>query len=198
MSTTPLPPELRDAVAEALRQAVSGFMGPSIHHVAALNTIGCYLLCHLSSLQYETVAGSVVVHQGGSPVALRADAGRIDEHEYYLWIELVHAGGRVELVDFASRCWQDWARNEQTLWIGPPPPLFVWSFADELDPGVARYAPDPAITTVVRTALHNVFQSADPPDQVKQWEQAINDAVDILLEDPRAIDFLVQAGIAER
>jgi len=189
---------MRVAVAEALQRAVSGFMETSIHHVAALNTIGCYLLCHLTSLRYEPVAGSIVVRQGGTPVALRADPARIEEHEYYLWIEHIHADGRVELVDFASGCWMDWARDEQALWIGPPAPEYVWGFVDEIDPETVRYSPEPGITSVVRAALQNVFQSADPPAQVKQWEEAINEALDLLVVDPRAIDFLVQVGIAER
>ncbi len=198
MPTHTIPVEMRDAVAEALHQAVSEFMHPSIHHAAALNTIGCYLLCHLTSAQYETVAGSIVVRQGGTPVALRADPARVDEHEYYVWIALPLADGQVELVDFASGCWMDWARDEQILWIGPPPPAYVWTLESTLDPAMARYTADTQITLMVRKALHNVFRSENPPEQVKDWERAINTALDILVADPRAIDFLVAAGIAER
>ncbi len=198
MPTIPIPEPLREVVAEALRNAVEEFMQPSVHHTAALNTIGCYLLCHLTSFQYEPIAGSIDVRQGGNPLTLRADPARIDEHEYYLWIERPLDDGRIELIDFASSCWQEWAKDESALWLGGPPPAFVWAHVDEIDTAIVRYKPDAEITNIVRTALHNVFRSEEQPEQVKQWEAAINTSLDVLVNDPRAIDFLVDAGIAER
>lgn len=195
MSNVPLPDDLRGVVCETLFDALAGIMAPSVHHAAAINTIGCYLLCHLTGEGYDVAAGSLVVRQGGAPLALRADASRIEDHEYYLWIERRHADGRVELVDFAARCWRDWARDENVLWLGPAPDA-VWTFVDALDAAVARYTPDAEITNMVRTALHNAFRSPNPPEQVGQWESVINAAVDLLARDPRAIDYLVQQGIA--
>jgi len=195
MPNVPLSDALRGVVCEKLFEALAGIMAPSIHHAAAINTIGCYLLCHLTGDDYEVTAGSVVVRQGGAPLALRADASRIEDHEYYLWIERRDAGGRVELVDFAARCWRDWAREVNVLWLGPAPDA-VWTFVDALDGAVAQYAPDGKITNMVRTGLHHAFRSPNPPEQVARWESAINTALDRLAHDPRALAYMVERGIA--
>jgi hypothetical protein len=196
MSHEPLPEELRAAVCENLAAALAGVIAPSVHHAAAINTIGCYLLCHLTAADYQVVAGSIVIKQGGTPLALRADPSRIDEHEYYLWIERPNDDGRVELIDFAAPYWMDWARENNALWLGPPPET-TWTYVDALDKNIAHYTPEWEITNMVRVALHNAFRSTSPPEQVVQWETVINATVELLAQDPRAIHYLVTNGIAE-
>jgi hypothetical protein len=188
---------LRAVIAEKLFEALAELLAPSVHHAAAINTIGCYLLCHLTGEDYEIVAGSIVVRQGGVFLVLQADASRIDEHEYYLWIERRHADARVERVDFAARCWMDWAREQHALWLGSTPGP-IWMFVDELDDQTARYTLDGEITHIVRVALHNAFRSPDPPEPVAQWESVINKTVDLLAHDPRSHDYLVERGIVDR
>jgi hypothetical protein len=197
MSSSLLPDGLRCAISERLYQSLGEFMAPSVAHAAAINTIGCYLLCHVTGEEYEVVAGSLTVRQGGAPLVLRADPARVDEHEYYVWIERCHADGRVELIDFAAPCWQDWAREAQVLWLGPKPEV-VWTFVDELADAIARYTPHAEITNMVRVALHNAFRASEPPQQVARWESAINRTIDRLTDDPRAIGFLLQTGVAEQ
>lgn len=154
-----LPDELRGIVGEKLYEALVPLMVPSIHNAAAINTIGCYLLCHLTDGAYDIVAGSLVVRQGGAPLGLEADEGLVDEDQYYVWIERRQGDGRVELVDFAAQCWADWAREEQVLWLGPAREW--WAYVDELRDTVARYTPHAEITNMVRVALHNAFQSEE-------------------------------------
>ena len=196
MPHDPIPIDVRGVICERLHEALTHLMMPSVHHAAAINTIGCHLLCHLTGEDYEVVAGSIVVRQGGTPLALRADATRIDDHEYYLWIERRYADARVERIDFAAGYWMDWAREQSALWIGPPPEA-IWTFVDDLDPRTAQYTPNSEITNIVRTALHNAFRSPNPPEQVAQWESAINRTLELLAQDPRAIGYLVENGIAE-
>ncbi|NUM56251.1 MAG: hypothetical protein HUU46_21640 [Candidatus Hydrogenedentes bacterium] len=179
-----------------LAQAIREVMLPSVHHAAAINTIGCHLLCHLTGQNYEVVAGSLIVRQGGNPIELRADVSKVEEDEYYLWIELRHADGRVELVDFAAPYWKNWALENGAIWLGPNPGV-VWAFVDELDEHVARYTPDTEITNIVRVALHNAFRSPNPPEQVGQWESAINRTIDLLALEPLALEHLIKAGVAE-
>ena len=191
-----LPDDLRRIVGEKLHEALAPAMVPSIQNVAAINTIGCYLLCHLTGGEYEVVAGSLTVHQGGPPLGLQADDALVDEDQYYLWIERRQDNGRVELVDFAARCWADWAREEQVLWLGPAPEI-VWTYVDELRDTVARYTPHAEITNMVRVALHNAFRSEDTPPEVAQWESAINSTLDLLAQDARALEYMIERGIAE-
>ena len=195
MNSGPLPFELRPLVCEKLFETISGTLAPSVHSAAAINTIGCYLLCHLTDEDYEVTAGSLTVRMGGAPIALQADPARLDEDAYYVWIECRHTDGRVELVDFAAPWWADWARELHMLWLGPAPEA-VWTFVDELDDSLARYTPHAEITNMVRTALHHAFRSPNPPEQVAMWESAINGTVDLLARDPRMLDFLIERGVA--
>ncbi|MCC6794338.1 MAG: hypothetical protein IT366_04410 [Candidatus Hydrogenedentes bacterium] len=188
--------DLRGIVGAKLYEALSPVMTPSIRHVAAINTIGCYLLCHLTDCEYDVVAGSVIVRQGGAPLGLEADASRVDDDQYYLWIERRQDDGRVELVDFAARCWADWAREEQVLWLGPAPEI-VWTYVDELRETVARYTPNAEITNMVRVALHNAFRSEDAPPEVAQWESVINATLELLTQDRRSLEYMIARGIAE-
>ena len=98
-----LPEDLRRIVGEKLHEALVPLMAPSIRHVAAINTIGCYLLCHLTDNEYEVVAGSLTVRQGGAPLGLEADASRVDDDQYYLWIERRQDDGRVDRTCEPSR-----------------------------------------------------------------------------------------------
>lgn len=196
MKVTPLPLKLRPVVAGNLHQGLKEFMAPSAHHAAAINTIGCHLLCHLTGESYDVVAGSIVVRQGGTPLELRADATRIDEHQYYLWIELRHGNGRVEIVDFASPFWNEWAVENGAIWIGAPPGV-IWTFVDALDERAVRFTPDTEITNIVRVALHNAFRSPSPPEQIAQWESAINKTLELLAQDAQALEHLIEAGVAE-
>ncbi|MCC6152503.1 MAG: hypothetical protein IT367_02025 [Candidatus Hydrogenedentes bacterium] len=191
-----LPEHLRGTVGDKLYDALAPIMTPSIRNSAAINTIGCYLLCHLTGGEYDVVAGSLVVRQGGAPLGLQADETLVDDDQYYLWIEQRREDGRVELVDFAARCWADWAREEQVLWLGPAPEI-VWTYVDELHDTVARYTPHAEITNMVRVALHNAFRSADPPQEVAQWETVINATLDLLAQDARALEYMIARGIAE-
>lgn len=191
-----LPDDLRGIVGEKLYEALVPLMTPSIQNVAAINTIGCYLLSHLTGGEYDVVAGSLTVRQGGAPLGLQADETLVDEDQYYVWIERRQDDGRVELVDFAARCWADWAREEHVLWLGPAPEI-VWAYVDELRDTIAHYTPHAEITNMVRVALHNAFRSEDPPPEVAQWESAINATLDLLAQDPRALEYMIARGIAE-
>ena len=192
------PEELRAHVAAAVHHALSAMMRPAIEHAAAINTVGCYLLRHLTGAPYAPVAGSVEVLGAMPPLDIQADASRLDQHEYYLWVERQHDDGRLERVDFVSRYWPGWAEKAHSIWLGPLPPVVLWGFAEETQGRFARYSANGYITSIVQTGLNNAFQSANPPPQVAQWEMAINDALDLLTENPNTLPFLIETGLAER
>ena len=193
-----IPAALRIPIADAVHTALQSIMDPAIQHAAAINTVGCYLLRHLTGATFAPIAGSIEVMGATPPLAIRAEPSRIDAHEYYLWIECEDPSGKIERVDFVSRYWRSWASQAGSIWVGPFPPPVVWGDADELRATHARYAGDSYITGVVQTALNNVFRAKDPPPQVAQWESAINGAIDLLVENPVTLPFLIEAGLAEK
>ncbi len=196
--TPDLPPApLQALVADAVHHAASKLFQPSVIHVAPINTIGCFLLQHLFRREYRPVTGSIRIRSGGTPFGIEARIEDIDAHEYYLWLEAPHAEGRVELVDFASRYWPDWAKGLGQLWVGPPPPPAVWTWKSELAPDFAEYELHDNITAHVQRAVGEAIARRAPDSPVDAWEKAINDAIDYIAQTDQGLAFLVESGLAE-
>lgn len=194
----PLPErEVQHILADALHHAVSRVMDPSINHIAPINTIGCFLLQHFLKREYRPVAGSIRVATGGQALAREARVQDIENHEYYLWVEALYEDGRVELVDFGARYWRDWAKSEGVLWIGPTPPTVLWAWKDSVAADQAIYEKHDAITSTIQTGVGRAIAHRQKGDVVDTWENAINDAIDYLMEDEVGLRFLVEVGIAE-
>jgi hypothetical protein len=188
---------MRSLIADAVHHAASRLFEPSVIHVAPINTIGCFLLQHLMQREYRPVAGSVNIAAGGTPFGLEARLDQIDAHEYYLWIEAVDEQGRVELVDFASRYWRDWAKGLGVLWIGDAPPGAVWAWKDEVEPSFARYDSHPEITERIQYTIMRAVSQRDPEGPVQVWEDAINDAIQYIASTEEGLAYLAEAGLAE-
>jgi hypothetical protein len=199
MDTKPqLPPEgVRTVVADALHDALTDVMEPSITHIAPINTIGCFLLRHITGVQYVPVAGSITVNAGAQRFGIVAQPERIDDHEYYVWSEARYAEGEAEIVDFGSRYWKDWAEKEGVLWVGEPPPPAVWAWRAELPETVAYYEEQPGVTNDVRGAIEQAVSSADPDPSVQVWEQTINAALEKLMENDESHAYLHERGVIE-
>jgi hypothetical protein len=187
---------VRGIIADALHAAIGEVMQPSIEHIAPINTIGCYLLKHLTRADYVPVAGSIEVGGGGA-LSLYAHVENVEAHTYYLWIQRSCSDGDLELVDFGSRYWLDWAVNTQTLWIGGPPPDYIWSPAREIPSSIATYTPNHEVTMLVRRAIDRAIRSPGVEESVTTWETAVNRAIEVIMGSPEGLRFLVDAGIAE-
>lgn len=190
-------PEVRRIIADALHHAVSQVMDPSIDHVAPINTIGCFLLQHFFHRAYRPVAGSVRVHAGAQSFGREARIEDLENHEYYLWIQAEDDEGRVELVDFGARYWRAWAKTEGVLWVKDAPEPVVWQWTDQLAPDCAAYEPHPGLTHGIQEGVGRAIAHRRKGDVVDTWENAINDAIDYMMEDEVGLRFLVDAGIAE-
>lgn len=188
---------VRAIIADALHTAIGEVMQPSVANIAPLNTIGCYLLKHLTRADYVPVAGSIEVGCGGGTLSLHAHVENVEAHKYYIWIQRRRSDGDLELVDFGSRYWLDWAIDTGALWPGGPPPDFVWSPAGEIPSSLATYTPNEEITMLVRSAIDRAIRAAEPDESVRVWETAVNRAVDLIMLSPEGLQFLVDAGIAE-
>jgi len=199
METKPLlPPEgVRAAIADALHVALTSVMDPSITHIAPINTIGCFLLRHITGVQYVPVAGSITVNAGAQRFGIVARPEHISDHEYYVWSEARYADELVEIVDFGSRYWKDWAEKEGVLWVGEPPPNAVWAWRAELPETVAYYEEQPGVTNDVRGAIEQAVSVTDSDPSVQVWEQTINAALEKLMEHDESHAYLHERGVIE-
>jgi hypothetical protein len=195
MPKHPLTPAVREVIADSLHAALLKFMQPSVMHIGPINTIGCFLLKHLTGDGFVPVAGSVEVRCGGTPFGIQAHIENIDIHAYYVWIECDRGAHGIEVVDFGARYWKPWASGEGILWSGPSPPKFVWGLHDELN-GYARYSPHDEISDTVRRAIEDAVAVLKPDSSVEKWETAINDAIDAMLDTEAGLDYLIKTGIA--
>jgi len=197
-SKSQLPPEdVRAAVADALHEALTNVMDPSITHIAPINTIGCFLLRHVTGIQYVPVAGSITVNAGAQRFGIVALPERIADHEYYVWSEARFEDGSVSIADFGSRYWQAWAKEEGVLWVGDVPPHAVWIWRTGIPETVAYYEEQPAITNEVRGAIEGAVSAATPEPAVQVWEQTINAAIDLLMDNDVSRAFLEKQGVIE-
>ncbi len=190
-------PEVQHLIADALHHAVSRVMDPSVNHIAPINTIGCFLLQHFFHREYRPVAGSVRIHAGGQSFGREARVEDLENHEYYLWVQAVGEDGRVELVDFGARYWRDWAKSEGVLWLKDAPEPVMWQWLDEVSPDTAVYEPHSDLTHGIQEGVGRAIAHRQKGDVVDTWENAINDAIDYLMEDEAGLRFLVETGIAE-
>lgn len=195
MPKYPPTPEVRAIISDSLHAALSRFMQPSVTHIGPINTIGCFLLKHLTGEEFVPVAGSIEVRCGGTPFGIQAHIENIDIHGYYVWIEC-DRGDSVELVDFGCRYWKQWAADEGVLWTTPPPPAFAWGPKPQLN-DIAEYSGHYEITNAVRRAIQDAVAVLKPNSSVANWETAINDSIDGILNTEAGLEFLIQAGIAK-
>ena len=196
MPKHPLTPAVREVIADSLHSALLKFMEPSVMHIGPINTVGCFLLKHLTGEGYVPVAGSIEVQCGGVPFGVQAHIENIDIHGYYVWIECDRGAKGIELIDFGARYWKPWASDEGVLWAGPSPPKFTWGTRDELN-GYAHYTPHDEISATVRRAIEDAVAVLKPDSSVAKWESAINDAIDAMLDTEAGLDYLIRAGIAK-
>jgi hypothetical protein len=188
---------LRDAIANALHAALTGVMQPSITHIAPINTIGCFLLRHITGVDYVPVAGSITVNAGVQRFGIAARPERIAEHEYYVWTEARYESGHVEIVDFGARYWKAWAKESGVLWVGDPPPNVVWNWRTDIPATVAYYEEQPNITNDVRNAIEQAVAAPEPEPAVAVWEQTVNVAIDRLMDSDVGREYLEARGVIE-
>lgn len=197
MTESVVPPDTQRLIADAVHHAVSKLFDPSILHIAPINTIGCFLLQHLFGRDFRPVCGSVRLHTGGQTFGIEAAVDKLDEHEYYLWIESHEEEGPVELIDFGARYWPEWAQGMGVLWLGERPPSAIWMPKAAVPGALVEYATDPEVTQTVQNSVGRAIVHRQPEGLVEAWEKAINDAVDYLATTEGGMEFLVQAGLAE-
>jgi hypothetical protein len=188
---------VRAVIAECLHAAVGTVLAPSFTHSGPINTIGCFLLRHLTGVNYLPVAGSIGIIGGGEPFGIEAHVENVQAHKYYVWIEADGGDHGVERVDFTSRYWSNWAAEQAVRWTAGPPPPFVWGPADTTGGGMARYTPHAEITRLVRAGIDQAIASRDTNASVAAWEAAINECIDRMMDTPASLQFLVEMDIAQ-
>lgn len=194
-----LPPHpVRDAIAEALHDALTAVMDPAITHIAPINTIGCFLLRHVTGVQYVPVAGSITVNAGAQRFGMVALPERIADHEYYLWAEARFEDGSIAIADFGARYWKAWARERGVLWTAPQPPSAVWDWRSDVPETIAYYEEEPSITNDVRGAIEQAVSAPEPEPVVKVWEATINAAIERLVDTEAGRAYLEERGVIER
>lgn len=189
--------EIQRVIADALHASISEAMTPSIAHIGPINAIGCFLLRHLTGVHAEPVAGSIEVRCGGVPFGMEAHIENVESHMYYVWVEADLGDHGIELIDFGSRYWRDWASELHALWGGAPPPAFVWGAKGEIPGSIAEYAAHEEITYLVREGIHRAIVEQEDETCVAVWEGAINATIDRLMENDLGLQYLVDIGIAE-
>lgn len=195
----PLPLEdVRAAVADALHHALAGVMDPGITHIAPINTIGCFLLRHITGIQYVPVAGSITVSAGAQRFGIVAMPERIADHEYYVWSEARFDDDSVALADFGARYWGTWAQEKGVLWVGESPPNAIWNWRSDIPETVAYYEEQPSITNDVRNAIEQAVSSKEPEPAVRVWEETVNAAIDRLMDNDVSRAYLEEKGVIER
>ena len=194
-----LPPDaVRDAVADALHLSLTEVMDPGITHIAPINTIGCFLLRHITGVEYVPVAGSITVNAGAQRFGIVALPDRIADHEYYLWSEARFEDGSVALADFGARYWKRWAKENGVLWVGNGPRNAVWNWRADVPETIAYYEEQPAVTNDVRGAIEQVVSAATPEPAVQVWEQTINASLDRLMDIEVSRAYLEERGVIEK
>ncbi len=186
---------VRAVIADCLHAAVETILTPSISQIGPINTVGCFLLKHLTKVNYLPVAGSVEVLCAGERLGIKADIENLESHHYYVWIEGDHGERGIELIDFGSRYWRDWADQAAVAWAGEAPPPYVWGPARDVCARVARYSAHGEITQIVRKGIAEAI-NADGNPSAAAWETAINEAIDGIMNDPCGLAYLVDQGIA--
>lgn len=194
-----LPPEdVRAAIADALHDAITGIMQPSTTHIAPINTIGCFLLWHVTGVQYVPVAGSITVNAGVQRFGIVALPERTEDHEYYVWCEARYEDGSVALVDFGTRYWKAWADEKGVPWEGDTPPNALWDWRDDIPETLAYYDEHPEITNSVRVAIEQAVSANDPESAVHIWEQTVNTALNRLMDIEVGRIYLEERGVIEQ
>lgn len=188
---------MREGVADALHESLAAVMDPGITHIAPINTIGCFLLRHLTGIEYVPVAGSITVNAGAQRFGMVALPERIADHEYYLWSEARFEDGSVALADFGSRYWKAWAQEKGVLWTGDAPPDAVWDRRADVPATLAHYEEEPSITNDVRGAIEQAVSTPEPEGAIKVWEDTINATIDRLLISDVCRAYLEDRGIVE-
>ncbi len=189
--------EVRQVIADALHESLSEAMTPSITHIGPINAIGCFLLKHITGVNAVPVAGSIEVACGGVPFGMEAHIENVEAHMYYVWIEADLEEQGVEVVDFGSRYWREWAGEQFALWAGAPPPPFIWGPKAALPSSIVHYAAHDEITEIVRDGINRAICEQEDETCVALWEEVINATIDRLMENDTGLQYLVDAGIAE-
>jgi hypothetical protein len=188
---------VRQVIADALHESLSEALTPSITHIGPINAIGCFLLKHITGVNAVPVAGSIEVACGGVPFGMEAHIENVETHLYYVWIEADLEDQGVELVDFGSRYWREWADEQFALWAGAPPPPFIWGPKAELPSNIVQYTAHDEITEIVRDGINRAICEQEDEACVALWEEVINATIDRLMENDTGLQYLVDAGIAE-
>lgn len=196
MSVSQPDDRIKQLISESLHHAIQHFDdADAIAQIRSINTIGCLLLNHLTGKDYSPVAGSIEVRAGGQPFgveAMEADASR----PHYQWILGAGPDDEMEFVDFGARYWKQWAEAEGIAWNAEPPPNMVWELAAHIPEDLAVYTAAPDLSANVCKAIDEFIETPTNRETLLQWEDAVNDAVDYLMEIPEGVDYLVEAGIA--
>jgi len=196
MSAPHLDDKMKQLISESLDHAIKHFDDADVvAKIRSINMIGCLLLGHLTDGDYSPVAGSIEVRAGGEPFGIEAD-GADASQPYYQWVVGMDADDTMEFVDFGARYWKDWAHAKQVGWNAGPPPNVVWDLAEQVPDELAVYTVAPELSANVCEALDDFIEAPANHDAVVQWEDAVNDAVDYLMEIPEGVDYLLEIGIA--
>lgn len=196
MSVSQPDDRIKQLISESLHHAIQHFDdADALARIRSINTIGCLLLNHLTEKDYSPVAGSIEVRAGGEPFGVEAMEPE-PSRPHYQWIVGTGPDDVMEFVDFGARYWKQWAEAEGVAWNAEEPPPVVWEVTEHIPEELAVYSVAPDLSANVCTAIDEFIESPTNRDTLLQWEDAVNDAVDYLMEIPEGIDYLVEAGIA--
>ncbi len=195
MSVTYPDDTVKQLISEGLHEAVQALGEENdVARIRLINTIGCFLLTHLTGTEYAPVSGAIEVRAGGEPFGLEASTPS-EGKEHYVWIAGTDPDGALEFVDFGARYWPEWAQAEGVRWNAETTPTMVWGPHPEIPEDLAVYTLDDSLSADVCEALDEFINSET--ETIEAWEEAVNDAVDYLMETDEGVNFLVEAGIAE-
>ena len=187
---------IKHLISESLDHAIQHFGDEdALAKIRSINTIGCLLLNHLTDKDYSPVAGSIEVRAGGEPFGIQAREAEAS-HPHYQWIVGTGPDDAAEFIDFGARYWKEWAQMEGIAWNAGPPPTVLWEPAEQVSEDLAVYTVAHELSANVCKAIDKFIEDPNNHDTLVQWEDAVNDAVDYLMEFPEGIDYLVEAGIA--
>ena len=196
MSAPHLDDKMKQLISESLDHAIKHFDDADVvAKIRSINMIGCLLLGHLTDGDYSPVAGSIEVRAGGEPFGIEAD-GADASQPYYQWVVGMDPDDTMEFVDFGARYWKEWAETAGVAWNAGPPPNVVWGPAKQIPEETAVYSFDPELSTNVCKAIDECIEAPANRDTILQWEDAVNDAVDYLMDTPEGVDYLLEAGLA--
>lgn len=156
------PPSLRGRIAEATHRVITEAYGDAAIDVCtAYAFVGATCASVLTGHTYALQAGSLYapVERGPNPLHLTFDA--TDPHtrgyEFHAWFDRLHEGGRVEVVDLASRHYFALARRFGMSPTAPEPPAYIWSPHDDIPAGV-RLVADAWTTAMVNQSFQERAQ----------------------------------------